>query len=164
MQLRRLEDSRRFPCVGGAVQQHSNTYALWDNRTAALETDQLGGFFRKPQCMTSGAVAACLRKLQWWQSGGRARPKTFAALCNRTAAPAFGGDQTGLVSDVQTQRSQSARKLARRSLPAVVMMLSGWNCTPVMGNSRWRMPCTTPSSEWATACSSPGKCTVANEW
>ena len=38
------------------------------------------------------------------------------------------------------------RKLRSRSLPAVVMMLSGWNCTPSRGRVLWRRPITTPSS------------------
>src|SRR5690606_20408322 len=37
---------------------------------------------------------------------------------------------------------QIARKLRRRSCPCSVAMLSGWNCTPWIGSSRWRKPIT----------------------
>ncbi len=37
------------------------------------------------------------------------------------------------------------RKLRSRSCPAPVRMLSGWNCTPSIGRSRWRTPITIPS-------------------
>src|SRR5690606_26037145 len=38
--------------------------------------------------------------------------------------------------------SQIFMKLASRSCPCSVAMLSGWNCTPWIGSSRWRKPMT----------------------
>ena len=40
----------------------------------------------------------------------------------------------------------SFRKFRRIVRPFSVRMLSGWNCTPQIGNSRWRTPMISPSS------------------
>ena len=58
------------------------------------------------------------------------------------------------------------RKLRSRSLPAVVRMLSGWNCTPSSGRSRWRRPITTPPSVQADTSRQSGTLSGAttSEW
>src|SRR5690606_3404052 len=44
-------------------------------------------------------------------------------------------------------RPQTRRKFASNACPGSVAMLSGWNCTPWIGSSRWRKPITlVPSS------------------
>src|SRR6185437_2158062 len=40
----------------------------------------------------------------------------------------------------------SSRKFLSSECPATEAMLSGWNCTPCSGRSRWAMPMTRPSS------------------
>ena len=58
------------------------------------------------------------------------------------------------------------RKFRSRSLPAVVRMLSGWNCTPSSGRSRWRRPITTPPSVQAETSRHSGTLSGAttSEW
>ena len=60
----------------------------------------------------------------------------------------------------------TARKLRRRSCPPSVRIDSGWNCTPSIGNSRWRRPITRPSSDSAVISSTSGteSRSTTSEW
>src|SRR6202035_5187430 len=49
------------------------------------------------------------------------------------------------------------RKLRSRSWPPSEAMLSGWNCTPCSGRSRWASPMMMPSSVSAVTARAAGK-------
>ena len=59
-----------------------------------------------------------------------------------------------------------SRKLRSRSWPVLVMIDSGWNCTPSTGRLLWRKPMITPLSDHAVTSSSSGmpSCITASEW
>ena len=67
--------------------------------------------------------------------GGRAGEAQTAAFLS---APRVKGETAALPS--------ISRKVRSRSRPTAVSTLSGWNCTPCTGSSRWRTPITMPSA------------------
>ncbi len=91
-------------------------------------------------------------------------PASSTARCSRrcstTASPKSRGARTP--SDARRRRGSSPAAGARRS----VRIDSGWNCTPSIGNSRWRRPITRPSSDSAVISSTSGTVSRATtrEW
>src|SRR3546814_3834284 len=57
----------------------------------------------------------------------------------------------------------SFRKLASKAWPCSVAILSGWNCTPWIGRSRWRMPMIRPSGLVALSISASGNPSFRSE-
>ena len=57
-----------------------------------------------------------------------------------------------------------SRKFLASAGPSGVSTLSGWNCTPSIGSSRWRTPITSPSAVRAETSSSSGIRRAASEW
>ena len=56
--------------------------------------------------------------------------------------------------------AQSRRKLPSRFFPCSVSTLSGWNCTPSTGHSRWRRAMIRPSAEVAETSRQSGRVPV----
>ena len=56
------------------------------------------------------------------------------------------------------------RKFLAIAGPSGVSTLSGWNCTPSIGSSRWRTPITSPSGVCEVTVSSAGTSSAASEW
>ena len=98
------------------------------------------------------------RKAPIW--AGVASPRMISSItswaCSRAEVAAF--EQLG------ERLLDHVRKFRPSSGPSGVRTLSGWNCTPSIGSSRWRTPITSPSGVRAVTSSSSGISTAASEW
>ena len=93
-------------------------------------------------------------------------PIADAASSSESRSPRASFARWRLMLTLAPPPSPRPRKFRSRSLPAVVRMLSGWNCTPSSGRSLCRRPITTPPSVQAETSRQSGTLSGAttSEW
>ena len=88
---------------------------------------------------------------------------------NRAASSQAGSadvlEELGIALEQQLDRGPDDhwRKFLAMAGPSGVSTLSGWNCTPSIGSSRWRTPITSPSAVWEVTTSPSGTSVAASE-